>query len=285
MKIIYLILLCFPSVVFAQKIDKKLQLQVEELVKDFNGDIGIYIKSLKTDKVVQIHADSIFPTASIVKIPILIGIIHKINKGELSYHQDLTYADTLLYAGEDILGSFKNAEKIHLSKVVMLMLTTSDNTASLWLQKLAGTGTSINEILAQNGFENTRVNSRTLGREADRNKYGWGQTTPKEMSTILEKLYQGTIINDSLSKKMIRLLGRNYWDEEAISEIPATIFVASKSGAVDASRSETLLVMAKQPYVFTILTKNNKDKSWETNNEAWVLTRKLSKLLYKYFSH
>jgi beta-lactamase class A len=284
MKVIYVILLCCPYFVFAQKTDAKLQRQVEELVKGFNGDIGIYIKSLTTNKVVQINGDSIFPTASIVKIPILIGIIDKINKGELTYHQDLTYADSLLYAGEDILGSFKNAEKIHLSKVVMLMLTTSDNTASLWLQKLAGTGTSINEILAQNGFENTRVNSRTLGREADRNKYGWGQTTPKEMSMVLEKLYQGKIINDSLSKKMIRLLGRNYWDEEALSEIPSTIFVASKSGAVDASRSETLLVMAKQPYIFTILTKNNKDKSWETNNEAWVLTRKLSKLLYNHFS-
>jgi beta-lactamase class A len=284
MKIIYLILLSFPCVVFAQKIDKKLQREVEELVKDFNGDIGIYIKSLKTNKIVQINADSIFPTASIIKIPILIGITDKINKGELTYHQDITYADSLLYAGEDILGSFKNGERIHLSKVIMLMLTTSDNTASLWLQKLAGTGTNINEILAQNGFENTRVNSRTVGRELNRNKYGWGQTTPKEMSTFLEKLYQGKIINDSLSKKMIRLLGRNYWDEEALSEIPTTIFVASKNGAVDASRSETLLVMAKQPYIFTIFTKNNKDKSWEANNEAWVLTRKLSKLLYNYFS-
>jgi beta-lactamase class A len=284
MKIIYVILLCLPSIVFAQKVDKKLQSQVEELIKGFNGDIGIYIKSLKTNKVVQINADTIFPTASIVKIPILIGVIDKINKGELTYHQNLTYADSLLYAGEDILGSFKNAEKIHLSKVVMLMLTTSDNTASLWLQKLAGTGTRVNELLAENSFEHTRINSRTLGREADRNKYGWGQTTPKEMSMVLEKLYQGKIINDSLSKKMIRLLGRNYWDEEALSEIPSTIFVASKSGAVDASRSETLLVMAKQPYIFTILTKNNKDKSWETNNEAWVLTRKLSKLLYNYFS-
>ena len=283
MKIIYTILLIFPSVLFAQKIDKKLQVQVEELVKGFNGDIGIYIKSLKTNKVVQINADTIFPTASIVKIPILIGIADKISKGELTYHQNLTYADSLLYAGEDILGSVKNAEKIQLSKVVMLMLTTSDNTASLWLQKLAGTGTNINEVLVNNGFENTRVNSRTLGRETDRNKYGWGQTTPKEMTTLLEKLYQGKIINDSLSNKMIRLLGRNYWDEEALSEIPSTIFVASKSGAVDASRSETLLVMAKQPYIFTILTKNNKDKSWETNNEAWVLTRKLSKLLYSYF--
>jgi beta-lactamase class A len=284
MKIIYLILLSFPCVVFAQKIDKKLQREVEELVKDFNGDIGIYIKSLKTNKIVQINADSIFPTASIIKIPILIGIIDKINKGELTYHQDITYDDSLLYAGEDILGSFKNGERIHLSKVIMLMLTTSDNTASLWLQKLAGTGTNINEILAQNGFENTRVNSRTVGRELNRNKYGWGQTTPKEMSTFLEKLYQGKIINDSLSKKMIRLLGRNYWDEEALIEIPTTTFVASKNGAVDASRSETLLVMAKQPYIFTIFTKNNKDKSWEANNEAWVLTRKLSKLLYSYFS-
>ncbi len=283
MKIIYVILLCLPSILFAQKVDKKLQSQVEELIKGFNGDIGIYIKSLKTNKVVQINADTIFPTASIVKIPILIGIVDKINKGELTYHQDLTYGDSLLYAGEDILGSFKNAEKIHLSKVVMLMLTTSDNTASLWLQKLAGTGTRVNELLAENSFEHTRINSRTLGREADRNKYGWGQTTPKEMSMVLEKLYQGKIINDSLSKKMIRLLGRNYWDEEALSEIPSTIFVASKSGAVDASRSETLLVMAKQPYIFTILTNNNKDKSWETNNEAWVLTRKLSKLLYNYF--
>jgi beta-lactamase class A len=284
MKVVYIILVYFPFIVSAQRIDKKLQREVEELVKGFNGDIGIYVKSLKTNKVVQINADTIFPTASIVKIPILIGIVDKLNKGELTYHQDLTYSDSLLYAGEDILGSFKNGEKIHLSKVVMLMLTTSDNTASLWLQKLAGTGTSINEILLQNGFENTRINSRTLGREAERNTYGWGQTTPKEMSTFLEKLYYGKIINDSLSKKMIRLLGRNYWDEEALSEIPSTTFVASKSGSVDASRSETLLVMAKQPYVFTILTKNNKDKSWETNNEAWVLTRKLSRLLYNYFS-
>jgi beta-lactamase class A len=218
-----------------------------------------------------------------VKVPIMIGIMDKIEKRELSYHQSLVYYDSLLYAGEDILGSFKNGEKIELSKVMMLMLTTSDNTASLWLQKYAGTGIRINEILQQYGFENTSVNSRTPGREINRNRYGWGQTTPKEMATIYEQLYLGKIISDSASKKMLRLLGRNYWDEEALSEIPSTIFVASKSGAVDASRSETLLVMAKEPYIFSIITKNNKDKSWKPENEAWVLTRKLSKLLYQYY--
>jgi beta-lactamase class A len=283
MKKICTVLLFLPSFLFAQNIDKKLQAKLQLLLKDFNGDIGIYVKSLQSKKTVQINADSIFPTASMVKVPILLGIMSKINNKELSYHQTLTYHDSLLYAGEDILGSFKSGEKIELSKVIMLMLTTSDNTASLWLQKYA-TGNFINDLLAQNNFANTRVNSRTVGREANRNIFGWGQTTPKEMSSILEQLYLGNLISDSASKKMIRLLGRNYWDEEAISEIPSTIFVASKSGAVDASRSETLLVMAKQPYVFTICTKNNKDTSWNYNNEAWVLTRKISKLLYEYYN-
>jgi beta-lactamase class A len=160
----------------------------------------------------------------------------------------------------------------------MLMLTMSDNTASLWLQGLAGGGKRINEILDSLGFKHTRVNSRTLGRETNRTQYGWGQTTPFEMAYLFEKIYRNQVINDSTSQKMLRLMGRDYWDEEAISQIPSTIFVAAKSGAVDESRSETLLVMAKNPYIFSICTKNNKDTSWKETNEAWVLTRKISKL-------
>ena len=284
MKKIIILIFFIPSALFAQTINKKLQKGVEALVKDYNGEIGVYIKSLKTGKVVQINADTVFPTASIVKVPILLGIINKIKQGELSFHQEFAYHDSMLYAGVDMLGSFRNGEKIELSKLLMLMLSMSDNTASLWLQKIAGTGTAINNLMANNGFNTTYVNSKTVGRENDRTQYGWGQTTPKEMAAIFEKMYNRQIISDSLSQKMIRLLGRNYWDEEALNEIPATIFVASKSGAVDASRSEILLVMAKEPYILSVFTKNNKDKSWNGNNEAWVLTRKLSKLAYEFYS-
>ena len=267
-----------------EKINKPLQRHIEELIKGFNGDIGIYVKDLRTNKIVAINADTLFPTASMVKIPILTGVMDKMNKGELQYHQTLTYKDSLLYAGVDILGSFKNNEQIELSKVIMLMLTMSDNTASLWLQSLAGGGKRINEILDSLGFKNTRVNSRTPGRETNRTQYGWGQTTPYEMAGLFEKIYRGEIISDSSSQRMLRLMGRDYWDEEAISQIPSTIFVAAKSGAVDESRSETLLVMApKNPYIFSICTKNNKDTSWKENNEAWVLTRKISKLLWEHF--
>ncbi len=286
MRCFILAFVCFISIQYAhaQKTDKKLQSKIEELIKGFKGEIGIYIKDLKTGKIVAINADTVFPTASMVKIPILLGIMDKINKGELSYHQPLVYNDSLLYAGVDILGSYKNNETVDLSKVLMLMLTTSDNTASLWLQRLAGTGTRINQIMDSLGFVVTRVNSRTPGREQNRTAYGWGQTSPREMATILEKIYRKEIINERTAIRMMRLLGRNYWDEEGLSQIPPTIEVFSKNGAVDGSRSEVMMVNAPHhPYVFCIITKNNKDQSWGTTNEAWTLTRKLSALLWNYF--
>jgi beta-lactamase class A len=281
------IVLCLQCTIFlfGQKQDKKLQSRIEEAVKGFNGDIGIYVKDLRNGKTVLINADTIFPTASIVKVSILLGIMDKIQRGELDYDSSLTYKDSLLYEGEDILGSFKNEEKVRLKKVMMLMLTTSDNTASLWLQSLAGKGTRINEILDSLGFINTRINSRTPGRENNRTQYGWGQTTPKEMGMLFEKIYHNEIFSAAACDRMMRNLGRNYWDlNEAISQVPPYIEVFSKNGCVNASRSEVLLVNAPHsPYIFCIFTKNNKDTQWTHENEAWTIARKISLLLWRYF--
>ena len=287
MKKLLLLSLCLHGIafLFAQKNDSKLQNKLEQAIQGFNGDIGTYVKDLRTGKTVSINADTIFPTASIVKVPILIGVMDKIQKGELGYDSTIVYKDSLLYEGSDILGSFKNDEKILLKKVMMLMLTTSDNTASLWLQSLAGKGTRINEILDSLGLVYTRVNSRTPGRENNRTQYGWGQTTPKEMGVIFEKIYRNEIFSAAACDRMMRSLGRNYWDlNEAISQIPPYIEVFSKNGCVNAVRSEVLLVNAPHtPYIFCIFTKNNKDTQWNHNNEAWTMARKISLMLWNYF--
>ena len=270
----------------AQQIDKKLQSRIAEAVRGFNGTAGIYVHDLKHNKVAYINADTIFPTASIVKIPILLKKKKKIEAGELNYHQRLMYRDSLFYdEGDDILSRFKDSATIELSKVMMLMITISDNCASLWLQALAGSGTRINEIADSLGYTSTRVNSRTAGREENRSIYGWGQSTPREIASIMKKIVRGEIFSKAASDKMLRLLSRQYWDEQALSQIPAGVFVADKTGAVDESRNEVMYVNGKKnPYIFSIFTKNNKDQSWDENNEAWIMTKKISALLWAYYN-
>jgi beta-lactamase class A len=211
------------------------------------------------------------------------GVFDKIEKGELKYDESLVYKDSLLYAGEDILGSFKDGEKIKLGKVQMLSITTSDNTASLWLQKLVG-GENINKWLEGNGFSSTRMNSRTAGRQEDWRKYGWGQTTPREMATLVKMIFQGNAVSPAASERMYRNMVRIYWDAEALSQIPPYVQAASKQGAVDRSRSEVVLVNAPHgDYVFCIATKNQKDTSWTMDNEGYRMIRSLSKLLWNHF--
>jgi beta-lactamase class A len=263
--------------------DKKLAGQLQSLTKSFNGQTGIYVENLKTGKTVAINADTLFPTASMIKVSILSGLMDKIEKGEMQYNQKLVYRDSLLYAGVDILGSFKDKDTIQLSKVALLMITMSDNTASTWLQKLVG-GDYINNWLEANGFKAMRVNSRIPARRPIWAIYGWGVTTPREMCRLFTMIRNGKVVSPAASERMYRMLNRIYWDNTALSQIPPYAQAISKQGAVDASRSETVLVNAPHgDYVFSIITKNNKDQRWTADNEANILIKKVSALLWHYF--
>lgn len=270
--------------VFAQstKEDKILTSKLQETLNGFRGVVGVYVKNLKTQKFVAINADTIFPTASMVKIPIMVGTFDKILKGALKYDQELTYKDSLHY-DDGIVGSLKDGAKIELNKVMMLMCSVSDNTGSLWLQAMAG-GTRINAIMDSLGLKNTRVNSRTAGREANRTEYGWGQTTPREMAELLTMIRQKKVFTADASDRMYRNLGRQFWDGEGLSQLPENIKYGSKNGAVNRSRSEVVLVHAPHgEYVYCIITKKQMDESWKRENEGYELHRKVASLLWNYY--
>lgn len=266
------------------KIDKKLQAALHDLTKDFDGVAGVYVYNLKTNKQAGINADTIFPTASIVKVPILIGLFDRIEKDSLDYHLPLTYLKEMEYGGSGLMQFFKDSTQTDLSVAAALMITHSDNVAAIWCQKLAGGGESINRVMSHYGMKDTRVNSKTTGREEDWERYGWGQTTPREMATLLIKIRNGALVNKAASEQMYRIMTNVYYHDYALSQIPPHVQTASKQGMVNESRSELVMVNAPHgDYVFYIATKNNTDTSWEYNNEAWELARTISAYLWNYF--
>jgi beta-lactamase class A len=129
-----------------------------------------------------------------------------------------------------------------------------------------------------------RVNSRVKGREAIRAKYGWGVTTPYEMCRLFTLIRQQQAVSEAASERMYRYLVRIYWDDHALAEIPPYVQAASKQGALDESKSETVLVNAPHgDYVFSIITNHNKDQRWTPDNEAAILIKKVSALLWHYY--
>jgi beta-lactamase class A len=257
--------------------------ELNKLIEGFNGDVGIYVKHLPSGREIEIQADTIFPTASMVKVPIMAQIFNLMQIDSLHYDSTYVYEDRLYYEGEDVVASFKAGERISLHKLLFLSISFSDNTASLWLQELSGSGTKVNEFMSELGLEHTRVNSRTNGRQEDFRKYGWGQTTPREMALLVEKIYKGEVVGPEASDEMFRLMSKSLWDKRALSSIPKQINVASKQGSVNRSRSEVFLVNAPDnDYVVSVITKNQVDQSWNYDNEGYILLRNVSQLLWSH---
>lgn len=275
-------LLLAVAAAFAQT-DTRLTAQLNQLVQNFHGQAGIYVHHLKTGQTAAINADTLFPTASSIKVSIMCGLMDKIEKGDMKYRQKLVFRDSLRYDKGDILGQVHDKDTIELSKVAMLMITMSDNTASVWLQKLV-TGEYINNWLQQNGFEYLRVNSRVKGREKIWNTYGWGVATPREMCRLFTMIREGKAVSPAASERMYRNLCHIYWDDNALQSIPPYVQVASKQGFVDESRSETVVVNAPHgDYVFCVMTSHDKDQSYVHDSEANTFIRNVSALLWHYF--
>ena len=272
----------------AARTDPVLQARVDSLARGFRGTVGIYVRHLPTGAGASLNADTVFPTASLVKIPILLTLYDQVERGMLDLDARVPYPDTLNYRyveATDVVGYMAPGDTLPLRELAFLMLTVSDNVASLWIQALVGGGAAVNEWMAAHGFEHTRVNSRTPGREEARSVYGWGQTTPREIAESLVMIREGRAVSPRASAAMYRMLTKSYWDDFALSQIPPAVQAATKQGFVDRSRSEVLLVNAPGgDYVLAVITKNQVDESYAYDNEGHRLIRAVSRAVYEHFN-
>ncbi|HYN42845.1 MAG TPA: serine hydrolase [Thermoanaerobaculia bacterium] len=262
----------------------RLQADVEEAIRGFEGVVGVYARRLGEKEEIAIRADESFPTASLVKVPILLKLLDRVEKREVSWTEPLVFTKERLYPGEDLLGRFAEGQEVSVPELIFLMESKSDNSASLWCQELAGGGAAINAWLDAKGWRTTRVNSRTPGREKDRETWGWGQTTPREMAEFLVAIRERRAVCPGADAYADRALGRTFWVDEAVSSIPPFVQVLSKQGAVNASRSEVLLVSAPSgPFVLCVITKEQMDQTWEPANAGYKLLRKITALAWARF--
>ena len=271
---------CIPAATPAP--GDRLQEGLAALAEDFDGVAGIHALRLDTGEEVAVRADEIFPTASMIKVPLLVALLDRVDSGVLALDTALAWHDSLAYPGNDIMAKLREGETVSLERLAFLMTSWSDNTASLWIQALVGGGAYVNEVMERLGLEHTRVNSRTPGRQPGWERYGWGQTTPREMSQLMAGIHRGEVVSEEASGTMYGMLAAPFYRAEALAPIPPTVQVATKPGAVSASRSETLVVNAPAgPYVLTIITRDQADTSWEDDNEGWQLIREAGRHVWQ----
>ena len=267
-----------------------LEARIAPLVKDHKGKVAVAVKHLKTGESFYLGADDAMPTASLIKLPVMVEAYWQATEGKVKFDAALTLTKDDKVPGSGVLTShFSDGATFPLRDAVRLMIAFSDNTATNMVLDQIGIP-STNERMATLGFKNTKINAKvfkgsTTTIDKDRTtKYGLGSTTAREMVQLLELIDAGKAASPEACKEMLVHLKACDDKEKMTRLLPPGTVVAHKTGSVNASKTDAGIMYLKSgPVAVCVLTDGNDDKRWVPDNAAQVLIAKIAKEVYEYY--
>lgn len=265
---------------------------VAPLIKAHQGKVAVAVRHLRTGEGYFHAADAVMPTASLIKLPVLVEAFWQADEGKISLDAKLTLTKEDCVPGAGVLTDcFTPGATLTIRDAARLMITVSDNTATNLVLGQVGIP-SPNGRMARLGFPNTRVNAKvykgsSTSVDPERTKkYGLGSTTAREMVGLLGLLHAGKLASPKACTEMIGILRKTQDNEKLLRLLPAGAVMAHKTGSVsDAKTDAGILYLNGRPAVaICVLTCDNADQRWVLDNKAQLTIAHIGRAVYNHFA-
>src|SRR5258706_7064407 len=279
--------------------------RLEGLVRAFPGTLGIAARNLETGESFAVNGDRRFPTASLIKVAVMVETYHQIAEGKFRAETSVTLAESDKAGDEPVvLNQLHPGISLTVSDLLALMIAFSDNTATNLLVRRVGAG-NVDRRMAGYGLPNTKIFRPTFrDGHADvfpeeEKEFGLGMTTPNEITRLVELIAQGKVVSRAACDEMLGLMEKQQDRAMIPRSLPFErdkIVVANKtgwdeeklpgpSGVKGDVRTDAAYVKSPEArYVVAICARSVRDKSPGADNAALVTGAKMSRLVYDYFN-
>ena len=247
---------------------------LDSLAGAHRGVVGYTVHNLDTGERLERRGDETFPTASLIKVPVLVTVYDLVEKGTLGLDDPLTVLKIDKVGGSGLLQFLHDNSTVTVHDAAWLMTTISDNTATnLLLDRIIIR--RVWDKMEKLGLMHTKVHSKSFLRSASvamdsSVKYGLGVTTPNEMARLFALLADGKAVSAKADSAMLDILAHNE-NSEKLQRFIAGLDVPHKTGETNQVRTECGLFPLQSRVAYCVLTKENKDERYMIDNEAHVM--------------
>jgi beta-lactamase class A len=256
---------------FARADTAALRRTLDSLASGHHGVVGYTVHNMDTGERLERRGDETFPTASLIKVAILVTVYDLVEKKQLGLDDPLTVLRIDKVPGSGQLQFLHDNATITVHDAAWLMTTLSDNTATnLLLDRIIIR--RVWDKMEKLGLPHTKVHSKSFLRSASvavdsSVKYGLGVTTPNEMSRLFELMADGKAVSPAADSAMLDILAHNE-DFSKLQRFVGGLRVPHKTGDTDEVRTECALFPLQSRVAACVLTKENVDHRYQIDNEA-----------------
>ena len=257
---------------------------LDSLADAHHGVLGYTVWNLDTGERLERRGDETFPTASLIKVPILVALYSLVDSGRVSLDDRIHVLKVDKVPGSGILQFFHDGIDVTVGDAAWFMITVSDNTATNLLLDKVGIRT-VWSTMERLGLPHTKVHSKSFLRSTSvamdsSVKYGLGVTTPNEMARLFELLARGRAVSPAADSAMLGILEHNE-DYDLLYRYADGIRAARKTGATDSVRTECGLFHLSGRVVACVLTKENQDTRWVLDSEPQLTMARMGEAIFR----
>ena len=239
-----------------ERLEKLINKWQSLISKNPDLDVSCFFLSLDNMIYAEIKSEDKMSAASSIKVPILIVLLTMLDRGELSWNENLKLTEDVIGSGAGWMAYQKIGENFPVFEVATEMIRISDNTATNLLIKRLGGIERINYRFKEIGLKNTQINNFLPDLD------GTNLTSTKDLSMatalvdsghllsmtsrdIFREIMQKSKTNTLIPSGILRGLGKESKDNDYHLSTKGYV-VLNKTGDIGISYSDTALIQTPQ---------------------------------------
>ena len=267
---------------------------LEAITSGFSGIIGLAARRLDDGREITYNELEVFQAASVVKLPLLLDALQRVERGELDLAERYTMRSEDRAGGSGVLKVCDGGLEPTLRDLLTLMIVVSDNTATNMLMDILGGPDAINARFEAMGLETTRVvgklsvaperrtEAQRLGQHAD--------IEPLETLGLLERFWKAQIMKPETKETALEIMRQQQYTEIIARYLPDGARTATKSGFQLGVRNDVGFVWLAaganpgRAYAVALASKGCRDLRYHPDNEGVLAVARVSRLVYDFLS-
>lgn len=233
--------------------------KIERIAAECGGTVAVAAMHLPTGRQLEREARRSFPSASVIKVPILAALFAEAEAGRLAWQEPVSLTEAAKVPGSGVLRELHAGTELTLEDLARLMIVVSDNTATNLLIDRIGTAI-VNDYLAGLGYEITRLGRRMYDFAA-RHRGFENRCAAGEMTALLTRLERRELVSAEASEAMLAIMRRQACVSKIPRLLPRDTPVANKTGEITHVSHDVGLIYAPGgPIALAVLTEGARDR-------------------------
>jgi beta-lactamase class A len=200
--------------------------------------VGAFARSADGETLLEHDADRAFPSASVIKVPLVMTLYADATEGRIDLERRLRVEERV--DGSGVLRDMRDVTDVSLRDLAALTMILSDNTATNLVIDAVGVE-RVAARLGEWGCRTTALRRRMYDFESAKRGLE-NVATARELASLLAVLVEGRCVDRATSDAVLAVMERCADDTMLRRFLAPGTKVPSKSGTLDASRNDVAVL-------------------------------------------